>query len=752
MNSVEFLKKWLPDGPWGLVAISPKEGKAISGEFITNSERISSWLAENNGTNNCYFHSNTLAGPVSPRGRREDFLEVPWLHVDVDPRVGEDVAAEQARILAAIREYGPPPTVVVHSGGGYQAYWKLEEPIRIERDLARAEEAKLYNKYIELALEGDHCHSIDHIMRIPGTINLPDKKKLDRGRVACVASLVEWHDDRVYPLSMFPKAHLVQKSSELGFDPSRLDLGGDVRRLGSVDELGSGVSDETKTLIMQGVDPSRFGSRSEALFAVCCSLVRAGIDDKVIYAVITDPAYGISASVLEQRSGSDRYAIRQIQRAKEFAGPDGCPELAELNDKHAVICDMGGRVKVVTEQATEINRTRISSMSFTDFKHRYCNRKVSLGKDDDGKEKFAALGTWWLHHPMRRQYETIVFAPGREIAGAYNLWRGFACEPKKGDGHQRYLDHVHDVICNRDDTVYNYVVGWMARTVQTPATTGMVAIVMRGRQGTGKGVFAKGFGSLFGRHFIHVSNAKHLAGNFNAHLRDAVVVFADEAFYAGDKQNESTLKALITEELKIVEGKGIDSEQAPNYTHLIMASNYDWVVPANESERRFMVVDVSDREMQKDDYFRTLTDSFYSKGGKENLLHYLMAYDLSGFQVTKMPKTPALQAQKLESMPSERKWLHSKLQDGMWISDHDEWRTEVMRDMLYANYIEFARITGDRHPRNPHAFAMFLSPFLSDKRRQRRAAGGQRGTTYTFYDLGIMRQLFDDLFGGPYEW
>ena len=46
---------------------------------------------------------------------------------------------------------------------------------------------------------------------------------------------------------------------------------------------------------------------------------------------------------------------------------------------------------------------------------------------------------------------------------------------------------------------------------------------------------------------------KHLVGNFNAHLRDKLLVFADEAFWAGDKRAEDQLKAMVTEENNIVE-------------------------------------------------------------------------------------------------------------------------------------------------------------------------------------------------------
>jgi hypothetical protein len=46
--------------------------------------------------------------------------------------------------------------------------------------------------------------NIDRILRLPGTINLPNKTKLEKGRVACEAKLL-WFDDTSYPLDVFPK-------------------------------------------------------------------------------------------------------------------------------------------------------------------------------------------------------------------------------------------------------------------------------------------------------------------------------------------------------------------------------------------------------------------------------------------------------------------------------------------------------------------------------------------------------------------
>jgi hypothetical protein len=60
-----------------------------------------------------------------------------------------------------------------------------------------------------------------------------------------------------------------------------------------------------------------------------------------------------------------------------------------------------------------------------------------------------------------------------------------------------------------------------------------------------------------------------------------VLLFGDEAFYAGDKKHESILKMLITEEMITIEAKGVDAEVSGNCIHLMMASNdRGWCPPA----------------------------------------------------------------------------------------------------------------------------------------------------------------------------
>ena len=66
-----------------------------------------------------------------------------------------------------------------------------------------------------------------------------------------------------------------------------------------------------------------------------------------------------------------------------------------------------------------------------------------------------------------------------------------------------------------------------------------------------------------------------------------MVLFADEAFWAGDKKGEETLKGLITEESLVFEEKFKDAYSIKNHLRIIMASNANWVIHARRQERSF---------------------------------------------------------------------------------------------------------------------------------------------------------------------
>lgn len=750
MNSIAFLNAFHPDGPWVLTAIPPN-GKRIETKTFwpTDTAAAKKWISTNNGKRNIYFSVNLPRGALDKKATRADIHMVPWLHVDIDARAGEPLSEELERIRTLLTERCPvpDPTVIVFSGGGYQAFWRLSEPAMISGDLD-AEEIARFNKQLEIELGGDACSNIDRIMRLPDTMNLPGAKKVERGRTPTVAEVYSFDQKSSYPLSRFSPAPAMQiggVSSESIPMPTA-----NVTRLDSVDDLDKWkVPDRCKVIIVQGFDPDTpkegDNSRSAWLFDAVCQLVRSGVPDEVIFSVITDPDFGISSSVRDKHPNSTKYAMRQILRAKEEVEE---PWLRKLNEQFLVIGNLGGKCRVIEEIYDEaMKRPRMTKQTFADFRNRYLHQYIRIGK------KGVPVGSWWLANPKRRQFDYMVFQPGSEARNAYNLWQGFACNSRSGDKHLPYLEHIKKNICSGNRRHYDYLIGWMARSVQRPDSTGETAVVMRGKSGTGKSFFAKHFGKLWGRHFLQVSDAKHLVGAFNAHLRDCVILFGDEAFFAGDKRHEGVLKTLITEEHMMIEHKGVDAEASPNFTHLILASNSDWVVPAGPTERRFFVLDVNDEHRQDSKYFQEIAASL-ANGGYENLLQFLLGYDLKGFNVRHVPTTQALLEQKMLSMDALPEWWFVKLRDGCLLAGQPGYEPRVKCQALLDDCIrhvtQFNSTRRGSQTKLGHFLASVCPPGYP--RRDRETSGVQRDYIYTFPLLADLRKIWDETYATELDW
>ncbi len=761
-----YLGDFFPDGPWVLTAIHTDRSGTITKTFRPDTaDEMIAWVEKMNlDHHNVYYHVGVPLRDLNRKAERADIDKVAWLHVDIDPRGGVDpeICRQQALSLLKTGKDGiPTPTVVVDSGGGVQAFWKLNLPIEIGGDLAKAEQAKAHNQRLEVVFDADNCHNIDRIMRLPGTVNWPTARKRRKGREPRLATVAWFRKDLVYDLSRFPPLQTPQ--SQFGtVEGDDLEISGNVERI-DIDDLDAyEVADRVKVICVQGMHPDEVkegdNSRSAWLFDALVRLVRCGVPDQVIYSIITDPDMGISESVLE-KPDSEKYARRQLTRAKQFAVD---PQLLEMNERHAVIRNWGGKCVVVEEVLDlAMGRTRLTRTSFGDIRNSYCHLQVQVGETKDGDPKYQPLGDWWLKHAQRRQYDTLVFAPGKELPGTYNLWRGFGVQASPGDCRP-FLDHIRTNLCADNETYYDYLIRWMARAVQFPDRQGEVAIVLRGDQGTGKSFYAKEFGSLFGRHFLTVSDPKHLVGSFNAHLRDCVLLFGDEAFFAGDKKHESTLKTLVTDDMIAIEAKGIDVEVSRNYTHLIMASNSEWVIPAGGNERRYFVLDVQPTQRQNSAYFRDLSDLMQKRGGREALLHYLLSLDLKDWNVRTVPQTEALARQKIWTLDPMAEWWYGKLDDGCLHDDFGCWAEEILCDKMVDDYLDYARAFGISRRGNATKLGRFMRQAVPTLERVRKTVAEEleingrievkRSLRYVwqFPPLDVCREAWEEKYGAAY--
>jgi Family of unknown function (DUF5906) len=365
--------------------------------------------------------------------------------------------------------------------------------------------------------------------------------------------------------------------------------------------------------------------------------------------------------------------------AAAFAGVPGAPPavpvescIMEINKRHFMIRNVGGKCRIGEMRPNPIGGGQMLSLqSVDDFKTWLSNCYVSV-RGTDGSVKQKPLGDYWIKHAQRRQYESVDLVPNapKELPnGNLNLWRGFGVEPRPGDW-SRMRWHIGSILAGGDPKAAEYILCWVAWSLQHPGEPAEVALVLQGGKGSGKGVFGKAIARCFGEHGLHIFHQSHLTGNFNGHLRSCLFLFADEAFWAGDKKGESVLKGLITERSLVIEQKGIDPIQWPNRLHVLMAANAEWVVPASHDERRFAVFNVSNRYAQgeaPDEERRAYFEALHGEldnGGVEAMLFDMRSWQLGSWHPRQIYQTEGLRKQKEQSLTPLEEWLLGLLQEG----------------------------------------------------------------------------------------
>ncbi|MBX9778473.1 MAG: hypothetical protein K2Y71_29215 [Xanthobacteraceae bacterium] len=320
----------------GVYPILSAKFVAAKGRFETKAfpppvdwTKVSKWIADRQGKANIYYAVNRSSGNVDKKTSRADVTEMVALHVDCDARPmpqGEEpgawVAKEVDRISKKLEAYDPPPSLIVHSGGGAQAFWNLEQPEAVDGDLTIAEDLKLYNLKLEQDLEGDSCHSLDHIMRLPGTINVPNEGKRKKGRVPALATVHLSKPERRYKLAQFEKATVAQPE-DVGFsDSGKYErVAPNDPRLKGLDEkwvaLGR-IGDTAGDYLGQDGKPDR--SRAALAFATAC--LRAKVAKQVLASVLMDPAWLIGECIRDKGGETQRQLKRLIERAAKFVDED----------------------------------------------------------------------------------------------------------------------------------------------------------------------------------------------------------------------------------------------------------------------------------------------------------------------------------------------------------------------------------------------------------------------------------------------
>ena len=247
------------------------------------------------------------------RRKKENITGSDLVWVDIDPegidwRNEAALTAWRERTLSRLNQppdgVPGPPTFVWSSGRGFWAAWTLDKTCT---DTKQIEEVC---RALATAYGGDKAHDCSRVARLPGTRNSKT------GRTARVLS----HDpERIYSIDVFPR----ESKPELG--PAveiTAEVGEPIADLSTL-ALPQWLHD----VIQHGVDAPEINpnvrdtkkpkDRSAQLWRAVRGMVRCGLDDRVILAIILDNRFRISEHIYASKTDPIKVAKRTLSRARQ---------------------------------------------------------------------------------------------------------------------------------------------------------------------------------------------------------------------------------------------------------------------------------------------------------------------------------------------------------------------------------------------------------------------------------------------------
>ena len=433
---------------------------------------------------------------------------------------------------------------------------------------------------------------------------------------------------------------------------------------------------------------------------------------------------------------------------------EGTHPVDALNEEYAFIKAGAFVLQETTDAKGRFTTIRLSP---ADMHAWFANKTLSIQTPQGNKA--VPLSKLWMARPSRREYDSVVFSPQRDVPERfYNLWRGFTVEPAASASHpsvDAFLEHALKNVCNGDAPLCRWLLGYFAHLIQRPWEKPLVALVFRGAKGTGKNALVERVGALLGRHFMVADDERYLLGNFNSHLEANLFFVLDEAAWAGDKRAEGKLKGMITGTEHVIERKGAEPYQVDNLTRVAIIGNEKWLVPATQEERRFAVFTVGDGRRQDRAFFENMRVGM-EQGGYAHLLRFLMDFDLSGLDLNAAPATQGLIDQKHASLDPEAEWWLDCLTSNELLGSTytGELPPRVPTNKAHDAFVSWSRQRNIRSRLPDHkAFVKTLrvvAPSLEKKKA--RVDGGE--PIYAFFNPGIesLRADWDRWIGGTHNW
>jgi len=222
----------------------------------------------------------------------------------------------------------------------------------------------------------------------------------------------------------------------------------------------------------------------------------------------------------------------------------------------------------------------------------------------------------------------------------YNTWTGFEVEKDEyecisTDGDISNILYHFKVVANFDDKLYEYLLNYYAHIIQRPEVKTNVCLLIQGRQGTGKTTIAELLmKNLLGKKYVFdTPDIEKICGRFNGIVQGKILGVLNEATGKDTFSLIDKIKDSITREDVLIEFKGIDPIIVKDYCNYIYTTNNINPVKIDEDDRRFQIIECSDKHKNDKEYFTKLRKDMNDKKILKTFYKFLKDRNIEDFDI-----------------------------------------------------------------------------------------------------------------------
>ena len=335
----------------------------------------------------------------------------------------------------------------------------------------------------------------------------------------------------------------------------------------------------------------------------------------------------------------DSFCLTDVRAKAESYVYKNCEQVIEDLSKVIRFIDSGNKMYIQKDYDAHTKTWKISFVTDSDM--RGSLKMIKLWKEE---RKTITAYDVLLTHLSQLTVKGVKFnSDDKDVFSTFMGYKYNVLDNVNYEMIEMFMNFVKEIICDSNEVVYKYVMGWIANMIQHPGKKNETALILKGLQGIGKNRFTDIISELLsGYSAKNVTEISELTGNFNSVVENKILIVLNELKNVGDDRlaNFNALKSIITDDTIRINEKNQPRRTAENVANFIFCTNNPYPVKIEKGDRRYVVLQVNGKLKGQFDYFEQLMNSC-TKEFYDNLLTYFIKYDLNGFNVRNIPMTEA---------------------------------------------------------------------------------------------------------------